>query len=84
MSYSPIITVAAFNSPLRANESFDFVCTGKNDELVLNKAIQLAAEEEKSIYLLSGNYYLDDFYDFGDGGPKTAIYVPRISPRMFL
>ena len=82
MGYSPIITVAASNSKLRQNEAVDFICSGKNDELTINKAIEKAVEEDKSVYLLGGNYHIDDFYDFGDGGPKAAIFTPGLSKQV--
>lgn len=74
--FSPYITVAASNSLHKNDKGIDFVCTGTNDELTINKAILKGLEEEKGVYLLNGQYNIDDFYDFGDGGPKCAIYFP--------
>ena len=56
-------------------------CGRKYDELTINKAIAKAVEEDKSVYLLGGNYRIDDFYDFGDGGPKAAITQNRLQLR---
>ena len=78
MSFLPIITVAASDSKFNKNDDVDFICTGKNDELTINKAIMTAAENDRKIYFLNGNYYLDNFYDFEDGGPKSAIMTPAI------
>ena len=78
MSFSPFITVAASNSKFNEKDGIDFVCSGKNDELVINKAIKTAAEEGKSVYLLNGVYCVDDFYDFEDGGPMAAIRIPAL------
>ena len=78
MSFSPFITVAASNSNFTKNDEIDFICAGKNDELTINKAIITAAQAGKSVYLLNGNYIIDDFYDFEDSGPKAAICTPAL------
>ena len=78
MSFSPYITVAASNSRYGEKDGIDFVCTGKNDELVINEAIKTAAEEGKAVYLLNGVYNIDGFYDYEDGGPKAAIWTPSL------
>ena len=71
------ITVAAADSFDKAKESADFVCSGINDELVIQRAIDDCEKQKKNLYLLNGVYKIDGFYDFGDGGPKTAICVPN-------
>ncbi len=71
------ITVAAANSTEEAKQNADLVCTGKNDELVIQKGIDECQKQNKNLYLLNGIYKIDGFYDFGDGGPKTAICVPN-------
>lgn len=73
MSFSAFLTVAPYDCNEAVKGSADIVCTGEHDELTLQKAIDRAAEEGKSLYLLSGHYHIDGFYDRGDGGPKTAI-----------
>ena len=78
MSFSPFITVAASNSKFTEKDGIDFVCNGKNDELTINEAISAAAQAGKSVYLLNGNYSIDDFYDFKDDGPKAAIRTPAL------
>ena len=78
MSFLPIITVAAANTRSADKKNADFVCTGKNDELTINEAIKVAAQECKCLCLLNGLYSIDGFYDFGDGGPKAAICVPSL------
>ena len=74
--FSPFIIVAASDSKQKDSCGVDFVCTGKNDELTIQKAIEACVEQDKSIYLLNGTYHIDDFYDFGDGGPKAAVCFP--------
>jgi len=54
------IVIAASNTPKEDKALADFICTGKNDERVINKAI------EKLVYggtvqLLDGDYYVDAF-----------------------
>ena len=57
-------------------------CGRKYDELTINKAIAKAVEEDKSVYLLGGNYRIDDFYDFGDGGAESGNYTkPFAAPQ---
>lgn len=78
MGFSPFITVAASNSNFNENDEINFICNGRNDELTINKAIMTAAKLGKSVYLLNGNYSIDDFYDFDDGGPKASICIPAL------
>ncbi len=78
MCFSPFITVAASNSKFNEKDGIDFVCSGKNDELVINEAVKVASEEGKSVFLLNGVYRIDDFYDFEDGGPRAAIRTPAL------
>lgn len=56
----------------------DFVCGGRNDELVIQKAIDKAVGENRNIMLLNGMYHIDAFHDYyEDGGPKTAVCFPN-------
>ena len=76
MGKLPYITVAAVDSKIEKIDDIDFICTGKNDEIIINKAIDEAVKQSKIVYLLNGKYYIDDFYDWDDGGPKSAIRFP--------
>lgn len=78
MSFWQNLTVAASDSKFSEKDGVDFVCSGENDELTINKAIMAAAEQEKTVCLLNGNYNIGKFYDFGDGGPMAAICVPAL------
>lgn len=71
------ITVAASDSAEELKAQADVVCTGKNDELTLQKVIDEAAGSGKNIYLLNGIYRIDAFHDFGDGGAKSALCFPN-------
>lgn len=56
----------------------DFICSGKNDELVIQQAIDKCIEENRNVMLLNGIYHIDAFYDYyKDGGPKAAICFPN-------
>lgn len=57
--------------------SVDYVCTGENDQVTIQAAIDRCIAENKNIYLLNGIYNIDGFYDIGDGGPMTALHFPR-------
>lgn len=71
------ISIAAVDSTEIAKSKADFVCVGKNDELIIQKAIDECQKTKKNLFFYDGRYYIDDFYDFGDGGPKTAICFPN-------
>ena len=51
-----------------------FVCTGKNDELVIQQALNCISKNSGVITLLNGNYYFDSFTQVDDKG-KFCIYV---------
>lgn len=71
------ITVAPSN--YGGNICADFVCTGKNDELTIQKAIDTACRENRNIMLLNGIYRIDAFHNhYGDNGPKTAVCFPNL------
>ena len=76
------ITIAAYNSSEKLKKCADIVCKGENDEIVIQNVIDKCADEKKDIYLLNGTYHIDSFYDFGDGGPKTALCFPNNKQEM--
>ena len=63
-----IVRVAASNSSDADKSAADFVCTGKNDEAVLNKAIRKLTRGG-TLKLADGDYYIDAF----NGEGNTAI-----------
>ncbi len=71
------VILAASNSNENSKHYADFVCSGKNDELTIQKALEKCEKENKKLKLLNGTYNIDAFYDFGDNGPKTAICLPK-------
>lgn len=70
------IVIAASNTSEEAKQCADFVCEGKSDELVIQKAIDEAVKQHKDVFLLDGVYSVDGFHDYGDGGPKASIVFP--------
>ncbi len=71
------ITVAAQNSTDDFRQAANYVCTGKHDELTIQKAIDDCIRTDKNLYFYNGVYHIDGFCDFGDGGPHTALCFPN-------
>ena len=72
------VYVASNDGEQAKKDNADFVCTGSHDELTIQKAIDKCAEENKNLFLYDGKYFIEGFYDFGDGGPKTALRFPNL------
>ncbi len=71
------ITFAPFDSNEEIKKSADIVCNGKNDEKLIQEAIDRCVAEAKNLYFFNGTYVIDGFYDFSDGGPKAALCFPN-------
>ena len=71
------ICVSAENSEVYAKEHSDYICTGRNDERTIQLAIDECMRENKNLWFFNGIYHIDGFYDFGDGGPATALRFPN-------
>ena len=67
------VRIAAANSRGAAKAAADYVCTGTNDERVIQVAIDDCAKTGRQLQLFAGLYRLGAVRDFGDGGPRTAI-----------
>jgi len=59
------LVIAAANSPKEDKHLADYICTGKNDERVINKAIE-SLKYGGTIQLLDGDYYIDAFEQEGN------------------
>ena len=59
------ITVAAANSSFKDKERADLVCSGRNDEAVINRAIALLTRGG-TVQLLDGDYFIEDFSNEGN------------------
>ena len=78
MDKSSWIYVASSQSEQAKKDNADFVCIGAHDELTLQKAIDKCAEENKNLFLYSGKYFIEGFYDFGDGGGDSHVRLGGI------
>lgn len=67
------VRLAASNSRSEAKSAADYVCTGTNDERVIQAAIDDCAKTGRQLFLFAGLYRLDAVRDFDDGGPRTAV-----------
>lgn len=69
------VRLAAANSTAEAKAAADSVCTGTNDELTVQKAVDLCKRNGKHLFFFTGLYRFESVKDFGDGGPKTAVCI---------
>ncbi len=69
------VTIAAADSRAAAKAAADYVCTGTNDELVVQRAIEDCALTGRNLFLYAGLYRFDAVYDFKDGGPRSAVVI---------
>ena len=73
MTEISMITIAPVGYDGRA----DFVCTGRHDERVIQRAVQAASQARKNVFFYNGIYRIDGFTDCGDGGPRAAVCIPN-------
>ena len=68
------VFVAAYNSPARDQKRADYVCTGTNDELVIQQAVNdQRIRYGGTLQLLDGTYYIDSFPNTDSDGNHVAI-----------
>ena len=72
------VKVAAADSLPAAKGAADFVCHGEHDEKTLQAAIDRCAADGRDLFLFDGIYHVDAFREWGDGGPRAAIRIPRM------
>ncbi|MBR4756497.1 MAG: hypothetical protein IK076_06105, partial [Bacteroidales bacterium] len=73
------VRVAAFDSPDKDKAAADYVCTGKDDQETIQKAID-AVTAGGTVFLASGNYYIDAFHP-AEKGPDYALKTRRLEGR---
>lgn len=74
------IYVAAYDATEWEKASADVVCSGVNDEVVLNRLLfALSWRGGGSIVLSSGTFFIDDFPVTDSNGNKVALYLPSLS-----
>lgn len=71
------VTVAAADSAPWAIEAAEIVSSGGDDGQTLERAISIAVETGRGVYLYNGTYHIDSFPVRKDGGPRAAIVIPR-------
>ena len=69
------VRLAAANSAAESKAAADFVCTGTNDELTVQKAVDLCKVNGQHLMLAAGLYVLGSVRDFGDDGPRAAVCI---------
>lgn len=74
-----IIYIAATNSTDNDKKIAKYVCDGVNDEVEINNALSDIGECG-TVYLLGGDYYIDNFQSY-TGYAKTAIAVLPITGK---
>lgn len=69
---SDSVIVAASNSAQSDKDIANYVCTGTNDELIIQTAINNA---NGSVFLAVGDYYIDSFPNTDGNGTKSALMI---------
>ena len=69
------VWLAASDSRPAAKAAADYVCTGTNDELVIQRAIDDCAASGRQLFVFAGLYRLDAVHEFNDGGPRAAVVI---------
>ena len=69
------VRLAAVDSRDDAKVAADYVCTGTNDELVVQAAIDDCWKSGRQLFVFTGLYRFTGVHDFADGGPKTAVCI---------
>ena len=72
------VKVAAADSPAADKAAADFVCTGTDDQDMIQRAID-AVGTGGTVFLAAGNYFIDTFHPAGKG-PAYAIKTRRLQP----
>lgn len=73
--------VAAADAPSWQKEKADYICTGTNDEIVIQRAVNALASTGGRIVLSIGTFYIDSFPNTRSGSdyPYCAIMLPQNS-----
>lgn len=75
-----IVTVAASNSSLTAKAAADYVCTGTNDQTIIQTAIDTLATTGGVVRFAIGDYHIDG-WSVNTASIKTAIAIKNGTQR---
>lgn len=79
-SNSFIVKVAAFNSTDRDRQAADYVCSGQNDQTVIQQAVDSLSTKGGVVQLANGDYSIDG-WSVNTSSVKTAIAVKSGTQR---
>ncbi len=71
------IYIAAKDSTDGDKSRATFICSGANDELIIQKAIDLLSQTSGTITLFNGNYYFDSFTEIENVGKFCICVKPN-------
>lgn len=74
------VTVAASNSTQSDKGCADYICTGTNDGLIIQNAIDSLSSKGGTVYLATGDYYLDT-WQYVSGSIKNALSIKSGTQR---
>ena len=69
------IIVSAKNSSIEDKMQSDFICDGANDEIQINKAIDIVKYINGRVILCDGDYYIDKFNDYIINGTNEKVAI---------
>ena len=75
------IVIAASNSNDYDKYNSDFICSGNNDEIIINRAIN-SLDGSGTIYFCDGDYYIDDYYYTKTSEEYTAAFSIGITQNL--
>lgn len=74
------VLIAASNSAPRFISMADYVCTGTNDEITIQTALDDAVFKDVPLYLADGDYYIDSFYSeptVSESDERFAVLIKK-------
>lgn len=77
---SNCVTVAASNTSTEYKDKSDYVCTGKDDQIVIQQAINSLNKTGGTVYLATGDYYIDG-WTYNQSGYKRALFIDSQSRK---
>ncbi|MGN0357120.1 MAG: hypothetical protein ACI4E0_04790 [Blautia sp.] len=69
------VVICASNSDDKDKNIADFICDGVNDEVEINKAIEMMNHKVGTVTLCDGDYYIDKFSDYTISGSTEKVAI---------